>query len=167
MQTKLKGSAHALRAALRTVAATGCLVAVAAGCVEEVEETREGVFEGDAPALPLADAAMPVAAPDAGHGGATLDGGLGDAGYTDAATPSGPFAKRPSRGSAIASDESGTSLVVANRATDDVTFFDLGGPGEPARLQVGDEPTRRSPRVPLGPPTTGRPPQPPRVVPWG
>ena len=50
------------------------------------------------------------------------------------------YAKRPSRGAAIASDESAVSLAVANRATNDVTIFAIDGVTERARVKVGAEP---------------------------
>ncbi|MGE0784667.1 MAG: beta-propeller fold lactonase family protein [Sandaracinaceae bacterium] len=74
-----------------------------------------------------------------GRDGGGIDGGGIDSGPFDAGM-AGPAAMRPSRGSSIAIDEAATTLAVANRATDDVTLFDLSDNSERARVAVGDEP---------------------------
>lgn len=79
-------------------------------------------------------------------GGVALDSGVptnADAGdMVDAGpvVPPGPTAAGPSRGSSIAVDDSGAVLAVANKATDDVTLFDLATNAVRARVAVGDEP---------------------------
>ncbi|MGE3635291.1 MAG: hypothetical protein AB7P00_35640, partial [Sandaracinaceae bacterium] len=70
-----------------------------------------------------------------GRDGGGIDGGGIDSGPFDAGM-AGPAAMRPSRGSSIAIDEAATTLAVANRATDDVTLFDLSDNSERARVAV-------------------------------
>ncbi|HHH27387.1 MAG TPA: hypothetical protein ENK57_03420 [Polyangiaceae bacterium] len=77
---------------------------------------------------------------DAGPGpldSALVDAGPGD---DDAGPPATGFAQRPSRGSSVATDEAGETLAVANRATDDVTIFNLSDMSVRGRVSVGNEP---------------------------
>ena len=63
-------------------------------------------------------------------------GGAGGAGGADVT-----FAALPSRGSSVASDEEGTTLAAANKASDTVTLFDRATTDVRAKVIVGDEPT--------------------------
>jgi len=111
----------------------GLVAALAAtGCDEE----------GGGDAGPGADVdAGPGGDVDAGPGGDDDAGpGAPDAGERDDGGVPAVFATEPSRGSSIAVDEGGATLAVANRATDDVTFFDPADRSERARVSVGDEP---------------------------
>lgn len=58
----------------------------------------------------------------------------------DAGAPPVVVAQRAGRSASIAVDDGATTIAVANRATDDVTFFDMSTLTERARVSVGDEP---------------------------
>ncbi|MCA9574864.1 MAG: YncE family protein, partial [Myxococcales bacterium] len=81
--------------------------------------------------------------PDMGLGdqGVVDDMGTTDLGNDDDAgmTPV-TVAQRPGRSASIAVDDGATTIAVANRGTDDVTFFDMSTRTERARVAVGDEP---------------------------
>lgn len=71
------------------------------------------------------------------------DTGGEDAPPIDAPFDGGPVvvAGGPSRSATVAVDEGATTIAVANRGTDDVTFFDLATREERARVAVGSEPS--------------------------
>jgi DNA-binding beta-propeller fold protein YncE/mono/diheme cytochrome c family protein len=73
--------------------------------------------------------------------GVVDDLGAPDLSQPDQGGPPPVVARRAGRSASIAVDEDATTIAVANRATDDVTFFDLATRTERARVAVGDEPT--------------------------
>lgn len=82
---------------------------------------------------------------DAGSG---VDAGPGEDAPSGEDAPTGEdapvtttVASGPGRGASIAVSEDHTTVVAANAATDDVTFFDAETLEERARVTVGDEPT--------------------------
>ena len=116
--------------ALRTVSILSLIALGAVGCDENPEPVDAGP-PGDVDGGPGTPDAGP--GPDSGNG---FDGGPD----FDGGPPPADFATGPSRGSSIASDEAGLTLAVANRATDDVTLFNLSDMTERARVSVGSEP---------------------------
>ncbi|MGH1349101.1 MAG: hypothetical protein ACRBN8_46650 [Nannocystales bacterium] len=88
-----------------------------------------------------------------GSTGGTSEGPSGSSGGstgadpTDTETTGNPeitVAAGPTKGGPIAANEAGDRLAVANKATGDVTIFEIDGAAEPvelARVPVGDEPT--------------------------
>lgn len=83
-----------------------------------------------------------------GGGGVGAAGGAGGAGATGGAggqggAPPVVVAQNPSRGSSIAASEAGDRLVVANKATGNITVFDVdagGVPSEAGKVITGAEP---------------------------
>ena len=80
--------------------------------------------------------------PDAGIDAGEDTGGE-DAPPIDAPFDGGPIvvAAGPSRSASVAVDDAATTIAVANRGTDDVTFFDMATREERARVSVGSEPS--------------------------
>ncbi len=83
--------------------------------------------------------------PEPGPEGDEGEGEPGGEGEGEAGEGEGEGAAlaNPTKGSSIVVDEAGTVVIVANKATDDVTLFDVSvraAPVELARVTVGDEP---------------------------
>lgn len=108
---------------LSGVLALAAATAMAPGCSDD--ETTNAQGPG------------PTTTTGGGDGGAGAAGGAGGAGGGGGDPV---VAERPSKGSSIASDEAGTTIAAANKATDSITFFDATDKTEIDKVPVGDEP---------------------------